>query len=370
MKFCFLLSVVFWWLAGASSIDAQTGTGLEITILPGHLKCGGGTDGFFKLIPKKGKPPVKYVWNCPACSLTGSGTLEQFPQPFNLENLPAGQYSFTFTDASGITLIEQAELQQPEPIIARIQADGDKCLGQNFGKISIESVSGGVPPYLFVFNGGFPGTQKSWENLASGQYFMDIIDASGCIKKEGAVLPLGVAFVLNLSKDTTIFSGDTIPISFKTSRPVETLHWNPPQFASTARDGSTLLFPLQTTTFQAFAVDTNGCGASDRITIQVRNKRNVFAPNIFAPAATQTENTAFFLSGSGGIETIEYLRIFDRVGRLWFEQYNFAIGNPADGWHGDYQGDKAPSGVYVWEARVRYTNGRWEHLTGDVTLLR
>lgn len=373
MKFCLYLPVGIGWLIGllvTTSVIAQTGNNLEISILPGNLKCGGGTDGFFRILPKKGIPPVKYVWNCAACNLTGNATLAQFSQPFDIEKLPAGKYTFTFTDAVGASLIETSELTQPDKIIAVIKAEGDKCLGQNFGKVAIERISGGVPPYLFAFNGGNPGNLMQWNNLASGQYFLDIIDAAGCIKKEGAVLPLGVSFVFNVGNDTTIFSGDTLRIVPTASRKLDSLHWSPQQFTVPSGDGATLLFPKSSTTFQVFAADTNGCGASDRITVQVRNKRRIFAPNIFAPAAVHAENAVFFLSGSGGIETVEYLKVVDRDGRLWFDRRNFPVNAPSEGWQGDYQGDKAPSGIYIWIAEVRYTNGRSDVFTGDVTLVR
>jgi hypothetical protein len=351
-------------------LSAQSGAEVEVTILPGSPKCGGRKEGFFRLLPKKGTPPIQYVWSCPACPATGSGNINQVPLPIDIENLSAGKYSFTFTDATGKVLTESAELTEPDPIDIKLNVQGDKCFGQNFGKVVIESVKGGVPPYLYAFNNGAPDTQTSWNNLASGQYFLEVIDAANCIQKAGIVLPLGVSFIFNLGRDTTIFSGDTIRLLPTASRSLYSLTLEPRAFTAPDSNGYTLLFPAGNTTFRAIATDSNGCEATDRLNVRVRTKRTVYGPNIFAITATNPDNAAFTLSGSGGIETISRLRIYDRIGRVWFDQRNFPINDNTNGWRGTYNGDLAPAGVYVWVAEVQYTNGRSDVFTGDVTLLR
>lgn len=353
----------------AGQVQAQPG--ILVDILPAPPVCGGASTGFFRLQPRKASPPLRYSWRCAGCNLTGNGTFDAFPLSVNVENLPAGQYDFTFTDATGAMIKVSEELTQPPPIVARVVAEGDKCLGQNFGKVVVENVSGGHPPYRFAFNGGAPDQQKIWQNLASGQYFLDIIDSTGCIHTEGIVLPLGVAFEFGLGQDTTIFSGDTLLLSPDASNRLKNIQWLPSEFATQNPDGTVALFPLLTTTFQATATDVYNCDATDRITIRVRNKRLIYAPNVFSPnAVANPQNRVFFLSANGGVATIETLRVFDKDGRLWFEGRRLAPDNAAEGWRGDHAGTDAPAGVYVWVADLRYTNGRSDILTGEVTLIR
>ncbi len=40
------------------------------------------------------------------------------------------------------------------------------------------------------------------------------------------------------------------------------------------------------------------------------------------------------------------------------------------GWDGTFKGDKVDLGVYVWLAKVKFSDGNEEVLTGDVTLMR
>jgi hypothetical protein len=362
----FALSVL---LGSTLLLPAQSA--IVVDILPAPPKCGGSPTGYFRLQPKKAKPPLRYAWRCMGCNGAGNGSFDAFPLSVDIENLSAGQYKFTFTDATGSSVEQTVELIQPTPIVARVVAEGDKCLGQNFGRISVESIGGGHPPYQFAFNGGLPDQQRRWNNLASGQYFLDIIDSVGCIHKEGIVLPLGVAFEFGLGKDTTIFSGDTLLITPEASNRLKNIHWNPKEFVRENRDGSIALFPLLTTTFQAVATDIYQCDATERLTVRVRNKRVIYAPNVFAPTkATNPQNGVFYLSANGGVATIEYLRIFDRDGRMWFDGRRLLPDTPAEGWRGDDGGTEAPAGVYIWVAELRYTNGRTDVLTGEVSLLR
>jgi gliding motility-associated-like protein len=59
------------------------------------------------------------------------------------------------------------------------------------------------------------------------------------------------------------------------------------------------------------------------------------------------------------------LQIFTRWGELIFESKELNIG-----WDGYFKGKLAAMGVYVWTARVKFSDGRTQTFTGDVTLLR
>ena len=62
---------------------------------------------------------------------------------------------------------------------------------------------------------------------------------------------------------------------------------------------------------------------------------------------------------------MEYeLRIYNRWGERLFHTRDISRG-----WDGYHNGKLCDQGVYVWHARVVYTNLKTEELAGDVTLL-
>lgn len=111
--------------------------------------------------------------------------------------------------------------------------------------------------------------------------------------------------------------------------------------------------------------------ATDELHVEVKRERDVYVPNVFAPEmADLTENQVFSVYGGKGIKTVSSLRVYDRFGRLWFENRNFAVNDPAAGWGGAHEAAEAPAGVYLWRAVLLYNDGRELLLQGDVTLVR
>jgi hypothetical protein len=323
------------------------------------VSCYGGNNGIAKAIPAGGTPPYLFAWS------TGTTTAVA-------DSLAAGQsYLVTVTDLNYCTTTLSVQLKAPPPLDALVIAEGDKCFGENAGIIDIKSVTGGVgPPYLTILNNGIPTAQMKWDHLIPGNYFLAILDGNGCEKLDGVVLPTGLTFILHIGPDSAMYSGDTLRYVLNANHPLGSAIWTPSGYASSPNPGEVLLFPYFSTTFTIHAVDTNGCKATDNVFIKVHHNRSVYIPNVFTPEGNIPENRSFTVFGSGGIATVVSLRVFDRFGRLWFENQNFPVNQPDEGWYGRYGGEKAYPGVYVYHAVLRFTDGREETFTGDVTLVR
>jgi hypothetical protein len=345
-------------------VEEPTPLGGNVQIVTSYhgfdISCAGMSNGIAKAVPAGGTPPYLFAWS------TGSSTAVA-------DSLAAGQsYHVTVTDLNYCTTTLAVTLNAPPAIDAHVTAKGDKCFGENAGVIDIESITGGVgPPYLTILNNGIPTTQMKWDHLIPGNYFLTILDPNGCELKEGAVLPTGLMFILHIGPDSSIYSGDTLRYILNSNRPLASAEWTPSSYAAASFDpGTVLLFPYFSTTFTVHAIDTLGCRASDAVYIQVHHNRSVYIPNIFTPEGSLPENRTFTVFGSGGIETVESLTVYDRFGRLWFENYHFPVNQPDEGWLGRSGSEKAYPGVYIYHAVLRFTDGRKEIFTGDVTLIR
>lgn len=356
------------WLAPQNA-GAQAGV-LAVTIERTDVHCPGERNGVIKLTLNTGGLPVRYDWISPVNSLSGVGELNVQDPVQKVDSLPSGAYRFVFTLANGTAVTEWVTLEEPQAIRADIFAEGDKCLDEDKGLIRIDSIWGGVPPYQIAFAGGAPAAQRQWTQLKAGPYFLYITDQRGCGKREGVVLPTGLEFLLEIGSDTAIFSGDTLRVALASNRPLATAVWTPARYARSERPAEARLFPFRTETFTVYAVDINGCAAEDTKTIYVRNSRRIYAPNAFAPGGAHRENASFWLFSDGGIARVELLQVLDRAGRVWFTERDAGIEETNLGWTGEFNGHPAPPGVYVWQARLRYTNGEVNWLQGDVTLVR
>lgn len=107
-------------------------------------------------------------------------------------------------------------------------------------------------------------------------------------------------------------------------------------------------------------VDNNGCVRTD--TIEIGNACPWFIPNAFTPNGDGLND--IFKPITDGNQEFTFT-IFNRWGQLVFQ-----TSNPNDGWDGTYEGQEEEMGVYVYELRTVFTNGRVKTAQGNVTLIR
>jgi gliding motility-associated-like protein len=123
-------------------------------------------------------------------------------------------------------------------------------------------------------------------------------------------------------------------------------------------------------------VNSKGCQSDYLLTEAVRAKTGgtIAYPNAFTPSTSgpsggvydkyDRNNYVFFPFTQEGI--VEYnLQIFNRWGELLFESNDVNIG-----WDGYVNGRLSSMGVYIWKAKVKFSDGSTNTFSGDVTLLR
>ena len=363
----FTLSSCFILLS--SWLVAQTGT-VQVDIQKGNPTCFDRNDGIFHIKLLAGIYPVTFNWKNTDNGDSGSRAFGGVGEVVTLENLFWGDYTFVFFEPNGRKTYLSSTLYSPSAIEATFTATGDKCFGENAGRLAVTAVSGGIGPYQFALNNDPPGVQPFWTDLAPGPYILTIIDQVGCTKKAGTVLPVGTQFILDIGADTSIFSGDTLHYQLTANQLIDSVAWSPARYAASAGPDQVLLFPFVSTTFQAFATDTSGCIAMDEITVTVHRNRSIYIPNVFMPEGRQAANQTFTVFTGGGVASVKSMRVFDQQGRIVFEREGFPANEPAEGWDGTFQGKRLLPGVFLYQAMVLYTDGRTEMLEGDVTLVR
>ena len=145
------------------------------------IPCFGDETGSIITLIEGGTPNYDIIWS-------GVGITDPFS--LNQQNLPAGTYTITVTDAEGCEITESVTITAPEfplEVTATVSnyASGFEisCFGACDGFIDL-TVTGGVAPYTFLWevndDGGEFALTEDIQDLCPGIYEVLVSDANGC----------------------------------------------------------------------------------------------------------------------------------------------------------------------------------------------
>ncbi len=159
-----------------------------------NVSCFDFTDGSISVSASGGNAPYNFAW-----SNGGSGE--------TLQNLAAGSYTVTASDAGGCTATATQVIAQPTILLVSIDSVKDiSCNGGNDGSVSI-SASGGTASYQFNWSNS--ATSASLSNLTAGDYIFTVTDAQGCILTDSVSLTEPPALFASSTPTNTSFAGGT-----------------------------------------------------------------------------------------------------------------------------------------------------------------
>lgn len=107
--------------------------------------------------------------------------------------------------------------------------------------------------------------------------------------------------------------------------------------------------------------DTRGCTAEATLKLRVKDKKKIFAPNIFTPNGDGI-NDYFQIYGKN--IKVQNLQIFNRWGNLLFND----IHHDEIGWNGMHNGRRAETGTYLWTAEIIFADGSTLKFGGAVVV--
>ncbi|MCB1582120.1 MAG: SprB repeat-containing protein [Xanthomonadales bacterium] len=152
---------------GATATDSATITepaALTVSTTVTDVTVNGGSDGTATAIVAGGVSPFTYQWNDGQTTATAT-------------NLIAGTYTVTATDNNGATATDTATVNEPTTLLVTIGTVTDESVaGAADGTASVD-VSGGVPPYAYLWSTG--ATTQSISGLSAGTYTVTVTDNVG-----------------------------------------------------------------------------------------------------------------------------------------------------------------------------------------------
>ena len=136
-----------------------------------NVSCYGGSDGYIYMQTNGGTAPYNYNWGGPV------------PQPIDnaedAQNIAAGTYSVTVTDANGCTdSVEGIVITEPTELTVTIgNVNNADCAGNETGSATA-TAAGGTGSYTYAWsNGDITATATA---LHAGGYSVTATDANGC----------------------------------------------------------------------------------------------------------------------------------------------------------------------------------------------
>lgn len=149
---------------GAVGCITLEGTPLAVSVLANSVNCFNGADGSITATPAGGVPPYTFAW-----SNGDSGPV--------ISNLPSGAYTVTLTDANGCTASATGFVSNAPQLFLNPTVSDPVCPGDTNGSVTV-AVSGGTPPYAYVWNTG--ANTSFITDLGPGTYSVTVFDAHNC----------------------------------------------------------------------------------------------------------------------------------------------------------------------------------------------
>jgi len=264
--------------AMTSSVSSQT-----------NVACNGGNTGSATIASGGGTGAHTYSW---APSGGTSATAN---------NLGAGTYTCTITDANGCSRTQTVTITQPPAMTSSVSSQTNVlCNGGSTGSATIASGGGtGTHTYSWAPSGG---TSATANNLAAGNYTCTITDANGCSQTQAVSITQPSALSASLGSQTNVLcngaSTGSATINASGGTGTLTYAWTPSGGTTATANG------LAAGNYTCTVTDANGCTQTQAVNITQGPAINASATS--TDATCGASNGSATVNASGGTGTLTY----------------------------------------------------------------
>jgi gliding motility-associated-like protein len=215
---------------------------LEHTLTTEDDPCYQSCNGAAQVEVTGGTMPYTYSWG------TGTNTIE---------NLCAGDYGLTVTDANGCTTGEQYTIDQPTELVYDTAYQHLDCYNDYSGMAEINP-SGGTPPYSYNWSNSAITYQIN--DIAAGDYVVTVHDDHGCSVSESFTIDQPDELLVSLNQDIAICEGQSVNLM---ATPIGgtapyTYYWSTGSGFTTGPQAQ-MVTPDESINYSVYVVDANGC---------------------------------------------------------------------------------------------------------------
>ena len=266
--------------------ELQISTSITSNFNGYSISCTGANDGSAMVSASGGTAPYTILWSNGDTSSTSN-------------NLSAGTYFVTITDANGCSKSDSVVLTDPIGLsnltlsVSSYNGYNISCNGGNDGNISMTGVSGGTAPLSYYWNTG--DSTSSIVGITAGNYTLTVTDINGCSISDSLTLNQPTVLTSN-AWATSNFNGTNISCNGAMDGSAQVFGAGgvgPYTFLWNTSDTSTTLSNLGVGTYNVVVTDANGCTTIDTVSL---NEPSVFTLS----AGIQSNYNGYHISCAGG----------------------------------------------------------------------
>jgi len=240
-------------------VTATVDDGAIITIIltPSAPFCAGVNDGSISSSVSGGTAPYTYSWSN---GTTGVPTLN---------NLLAGDYNLTVTDANGCMTIATTTINEGVIITVDVSVTNPVCASTAEGSLTANP-SDGVAPYAYNWSNG--ATTATINNLPAGSYDLTVTDDNGCSTTATATIAEPNPFdVTIISTPRDICPGGSVNFGAAPADTTLTYQWTSTGGSFDDATGASPIYTMMMPgVYEIILTVSNGiCTASDTTTVTV-----------------------------------------------------------------------------------------------------
>jgi hypothetical protein len=244
--------------------------------------CPSGADGSAQVIPTDIAGPLTYEWS--------SGDTTDI-----ISGVSAGTYRVTVTNYIGCRIVREVVIE--DPIAPQLDISVQKtCANTNSGTAEV-TVTGGTPPFTYLWSDASGCPYQQAENLAAGDYTVWVTDANGCEHAATATVETFSDIAMEANVQNACLGADngsvSISINGAATFPLN-FYWNGTPLASSS--GEVSVTDLAPGTYEFSMTDGNNCSQTQTITIG----QDMAAATITGPTSAVCAGQPAQLSTTGG----------------------------------------------------------------------
>lgn len=274
------------------------------------ISCAGANDGSALVNVSGGTAPYSVLWSNGAAASTTN-------------NLSAGAYFVTVTDANGCSKSDSVVLSDPVGLsnltlsASSYNGFNISCNGGNDGNITMTGVNGGTAPLSYSWNTG--DSTSSITGIPAGNYSLTVMDINGCSISDSLTLNQPAVLTSNTSA-TSNFNGTNISCNGAMDGSAQVSGAGgvgPYTFLWNTNDTTTTISNLSGGSYTVLVTDANGCSTPDTVSLS--------EPSSFTVTAGILSNyNGYNISCAGGTDGQIAALVNGGVGPY---NYNWSNGN-------------------------------------------
>lgn len=249
-----------------------------------------GQNGSIEPTASGGIPPYSYSWN-------PIGSTSQ-----NIYNLNPGIFWLTVSDSVGCTVLIPIYLGDTLKVKDSIFFKKNTTCGLNNGSIKVHAYEG-LPPYNYTWSNGLMGfSYDSIYNLAPGLYSCLVTDANNCSSVTSTFVnassPLDIQFYPSNTHCNLTDNGGIYSLILYSTPPIK--------YTWSNSDTTSSIFGLSIGNYTLSVVDSNGCLASDNVSIYDDGSPSLSIASYQPPLCHGDSNGVIVFNGFGGVPPYKY----------------------------------------------------------------